>query len=88
MELELKRHIMIDLGQEYYEELEAGELNEHVYGIIKEKVRNEYDSEIWEMVDSEENEDEFEFDDILYEIMVEVETLGNYYFENNQEAKK
>lgn len=87
MELELKRHIMVDLGQEYCEELEAGELNENVYAIMKEKVRNEYDSEIWEMVDSEENEDEFEFDDILYEIMVEVESLGNYYFENNQEAK-
>jgi hypothetical protein len=86
MELELKRHIMTDLGQEYCELLEGHELNEHVYGIMKEKVRNEYDSEIWEMVDSEENEDEFDFDDILYEIMIEVETLGNYYFENNQKG--
>jgi hypothetical protein len=86
--MELKRHIMTDLGQEYCELLEGHELNENVREIMTEKIRNSYDGEIWELVDSEENEDEFDFDDILYEIMIEVEALGNYYYENNQEAKK
>jgi hypothetical protein len=85
--MELKRHIMVDLGQEYCELLEAGELNENVLEIMKEQIRNDYDGDIWEMVDSEENEDDLEFDDILYEIVTEVESLGNYYYENNQKGE-
>jgi hypothetical protein len=84
MEFTLKNHIMVDLGQEFCELLEDNYSNQEAYAIMKDKVRNEYDGEIWDMVDDEENTLEMDFDDILSEIMEEVESKGNYYHENNQ----
>jgi hypothetical protein len=84
MEITLKNHIMVDLGQEYCELLEENYSNEQAYDIMNEKIRNEYDGEIWEMVDDEENTLDLDFDDVLSEIMEEVKSKGNYYFENIQ----
>ena len=84
MEITLERYVMVELGQMFYELLMEGYSNDIAYDMMKEVVRNERESDIWEMVDSEENENELEFSDVLYEIMLEVEELGNYYLENNQ----
>jgi hypothetical protein len=88
MNFELERNIMIDLGLEYCELLEEGHLHEHAKEIMQERVRSGYDGDIWEMVDSEDNEEEFEFDDFMYEIMLEVENLGSTYYQNMQDEKR
>lgn len=80
----LARNIMTDLGQEYCELLEEGHFNEYARDIIREKVRNEYDGEIWELVEDEENTLDLDFDDILSDICDEIESLGNTYYENIQ----
>jgi hypothetical protein len=84
MEITLKNSIMLDLSQDYCELLEIGYSNEQAYDSIKEKTRNEYDGEIWELVDSEENTLDFNFDDCLYEIMEDIQSRGNYYYDNIQ----
>jgi hypothetical protein len=84
MEITLKNSIMIDLSQQYCELLEEGNSNEQAYDIIKEITRNEYDGEIWELVDDEENTLDLDFDDILYDLMDDIKSRGNYYFENIQ----
>jgi hypothetical protein len=78
----LNENVKVDLAQEMVELLEAGHDRIDSYSIIKETIRNEYDGEIWEMVDSEENTLELDFDDFLNDIMDDIEARADYYLEN------
>jgi hypothetical protein len=84
MEITLKNSIMVDLGQEFCELLQEGYSNEQANDIMREKLRNEYDGEIWELVENEENTLDLDFDDILFDLMDDIDSRGNYYFENIQ----
>ncbi|QIW88613.1 hypothetical protein P59_244 [Bacillus phage P59] len=78
----LKESVKIDLAQEMVELMEAGHDRIDSYGIIKDTIRNEYDQEIWEAVDSEENTLELDFDDFLNDLMDDIEARADYYMEN------
>ena len=84
MEYTLATHIMVDLGQDYCEMLQEGELREHAESMIRERVINNFDGEIWELVEDEENESELEFYEVVDEVVMDIVSKGEYYFENIQ----
>jgi len=84
MEITLKNSIMLELSQEYSELLDDNYSNDEAYYIMRDKVRNEYDGEIWELVENEENTLDLDFDDILSDLMEDIQSRGNYYYDNIQ----
>jgi hypothetical protein len=84
MEYTLSSFIMTDLGNDYCGMLEVGELREHAKSTIRQIVINDFDGEIWELVEDEENESELDFYEVVDEVVESVISLGEYYFENNQ----
>jgi hypothetical protein len=84
MEYTLAGHIMVDLGQDYCEMLQEGELREHAESTIRERVINNFDSEIWELVEDEENESELDFYEVVDEVVDGIVSNGEYYYENIQ----
>ena len=78
----LKSYILVDLAQQYCELLEEGHTNEMAFDTIKEILRNDFDGEIWELVDDEENSLELDFDDFLSDIMDDISIRANDHFEN------
>ena len=86
METTLKMSIIRGLAEEWLDMKDAGNTDTGCYEVARENLRSDYDSEIWELVDSEENTLELDFDDILNDNMDEIESLVNYY-EYNRRAE-
>lgn len=84
MEYTLATHIMVDLGQDYCDMLQEGELREHAESTIRERVINDFDGEIWELVEHEENESELDFYEVVDEVVDGIVSNGEYYYENIQ----
>jgi hypothetical protein len=79
----LQDQMIVEFAEDMMELQEEGHDSIDAYSIIKDRIRNEHDTAIWEMVDSSNNILGFSFDDFLDEIMEEVEdaldnmTVGN-----------
>lgn len=84
MEYTLSSFIMTDLGNDFCDMLQSGELREHAESTIRQIVINDFDGEIWELVEHEENESELDFYEVVDEVVDSIISLGEYYLENNQ----
>jgi hypothetical protein len=90
MEIKIANHILTDLAQEALEMREEGRDTVDQEAYVREQLTNVYDDRIWELVDSEENEeleDPFTFDDIVYELTDDIMSRVEYYEENIRQAK-
>jgi hypothetical protein len=90
MEIKIANHILTDLAQEALEMREEGRDTVDQEAYVREQLTNVYDDRIWELVDSEENEeldDPYTFDDIVYELTDDIMSRVEYYEENIRQAK-
>lgn len=90
MEIKIANHILTDLAQEALEMREEGRDTVDQEAYVREQLTNVYDDRIWELVDSEENEeldDPYTFDDIVYELTDDIMSRVEYYEENTRQAK-
>jgi hypothetical protein len=78
----LSGEITRDLASEYCEMVQSGDSREYAQDHIKQTVINNYDGEVWEIVDSEDNSDELDFYEVVNEVVDEVVMLGEDYLEN------
>jgi hypothetical protein len=69
----LNTMIIVEFAEEMVELEEEGHDSVDVYSIIKDRVRTNHDTEIWEMVDGPDNILGFDFDDFLGDIMDDIE---------------
>jgi hypothetical protein len=90
MEIKIANHILTDLAQEALEMREEGRDTVDQEAYVREQLTNVYDDRIWELVDSEENEeleDPYTFDDIVYELTDDIMSRVEYYEENIRQAE-
>jgi hypothetical protein len=90
MEIKIANHILTDLAQEALEMREEGRDTVDQEAYVREQLTSVYDDRIWELVDSEENEeleDPYTFDDIVYELTDDIMSRVEYYEENIRQAK-
>ncbi|MNP52797.1 hypothetical protein D3C76_1472120 [compost metagenome] len=85
MEITLPTHILTDLAQEALEMREEGRDSVDQEAYVREQLTSVYDDRIWEMVDSEENEelnDPYTFDEVVYELTDDIMSRVDYYESN------
>jgi hypothetical protein len=90
MEIKIANHILTDLAQEALEMREEGRDRVDQEAYIREQLTSVYDDRIWELVDSEENEeldDPFTFEDIVYELTDDIMSRVEYYEDNIRQAE-
>lgn len=90
MEIKIANHILTDLAQEALEMREEGRDTVDQEAYVREQLTNVYDDRIWELVDSEENEeldDPYTFDDIVYELTDDIMSRVEYYEDNIRQAE-
>jgi hypothetical protein len=90
MEIKIANHILTDLAQEALEMREEGRDTVDQEAYVREQLTNVYDDRIWELVDSEENEeldDPYTFEDIVYELTDDIMSRVEYYEENIRQAE-
>jgi len=83
MEITLPAHIITDIAQEALELMEhEGYDTIDTESWVRNQLRGVYDDRIWEMVESEENTLELDFDDILNDLTDDVMSKVEYYRDN------
>jgi hypothetical protein len=90
MEIKIANHILTDLAQEALEMREEGRDRVDQEAYVREQLTSVYDDRIWELVDSEENEeldDPFTFEDIVYELTDDIMSRVEYYEDNIRQAE-
>jgi hypothetical protein len=90
MEIKIANHILTDLAQEALEMREEGRDRVDQEAYIRDQLTSVYDDRIWELVDSEENEeldDPFTFEDIVYELTDDIMSRVEYYEDNIRQAE-
>jgi hypothetical protein len=90
MEIKIANHILTDLAQEALEMREEGRDRVDQEAYVRDQLTSVYDDRIWELVDSEENEeldDPFTFEDIVYELTDDIMSRVEYYEDNIRQAE-
>jgi hypothetical protein len=90
MEIKIANHILTDLAQEALEMREEGRDTVDQEAYVREQLTSVYDDRIWELVDSEENEEldePYTFEDIVYELTDDIMSRVEYYEENIRQAE-
>lgn len=75
----LSDKITQELAHELYDMVKCGISFEYAEDHICQLVLNNYDGEIWELVDSEENTDSLDYYDYANEIVNEISVLAKNY---------
>lgn len=80
----LSGEITRELASEYLEMIKEGESMEIARDHIKSTVVNNYDGEVWAVVDSEENDQELDYYEMADEVTDEIIILAETYLENEE----
>lgn len=85
MEIKIASYILTDLAQEALDMREEGydTIDQEAY--VREQLTSVYDDHVWELVDSEENEelsDPYTFEEVVYELTDDIMSRVEYYQSN------